>query len=206
MNFTKKVIITQRFKQQISAQMQPLSRWLARSSVQPNMITLISLFFAFCAGTCCALGKLQLSIPFFILSAISDILDGQIARERNCTNAFGALLDSTVDRYNESIILIGITINFLVKDDVFIIILILIALIGSLTVSYVKARAEGLGYDCKVGMIQRAERLILLGIGLLLGKWTLIFALLLLAILSHLTVIQRLLYVRGIYNKNENEK
>jgi len=82
------------------------------------VITLFSLFFALLAAICCAFGRFQLSFPFLILSGLSDIFDGQVARGTHHTTAFGALLDSTIDRFNESAILIGISIHFLIKNDI----------------------------------------------------------------------------------------
>ena len=128
-----------------------------------------------------------------------------MARVLNTATTFGAFFDSTLDRYSESIILFGMLMYALQRPDLhdifwpfaheqlWMIAVIFIAVVGSLMVSYTKARAEGLGLECKTGLLARPERVVLLAIGLLSG--TSIWALALLAIFSQVTAIERVVYV-----------
>ena len=144
-------------------------------------------------------GLLVLFAGFF------DMFDGAMARVLNTATTFGAFFDSTLDRYSESIILFGMLVYALQRPDLhdifwpfaheqlWMIAVIYIAVVGSLMVSYTKARAEGLGLECKTGLLARPERVVLLAIGLLSG--TSIWALALLAIFSQVTAIERVVYV-----------
>jgi CDP-diacylglycerol--glycerol-3-phosphate 3-phosphatidyltransferase len=140
-----------------------------------------------------------------LFAGIFDMFDGAMARVRNIASTFGAFFDSTLDRYSESIVLFGLLYYTLQRpmlhdaswpfpnEQPWMITLIYIAAIGSLMVSYAKARAEGLGLECKTGLLARPERVVILAIGLLTG--TVIWALILLAIFSHVTAIERIVHV-----------
>jgi len=140
-----------------------------------------------------------------LFAGIFDMFDGAMARFLNTVTTFGAFFDSTLDRYSESIILFGMLVYALQRPDLhdifwpfaheqlWMIAVIFIAVVGSLMVSYTKARAEGLGLECKTGLLARPERVVLLAIGLLSG--TSIWALALLAIFSQVTAIERVVYV-----------
>jgi len=140
-----------------------------------------------------------------LFAGIFDMFDGAMARFLNTATTFGAFFDSTLDRYSESIILFGMLVYALQRPDLhdifwpfaheqlWMIAVIFIAVVGSLMVSYTKARAEGLGLECKTGLLARPERVVLLAIGLLSG--TSIWALALLAIFSQVTAIERVVYV-----------
>jgi len=140
-----------------------------------------------------------------LFAGIFDMFDGAMARVRNAATTFGAFLDSTLDRYSESIILGGLLFYALQRptlhdawwpflyEQQWMIISLFVAAVGSLMVSYAKARAEGLGLECKTGLLARPERVVILAIGLLTS--TTIWALLLLAILSQVTAIERIVHV-----------
>jgi len=148
-----------------------------------------------------------------LFAGIFDMFDGAMARFLNTATTFGAFFDSTLDRYSESIILFGMLVYALQRPDLhdifwpfaheqlWMIAVIFIAVVGSLMVSYTKARAEGLGLECKTGLLARPERVVLLAIGLLSG--TSIWALALLAILSQVTAIERVVYVWRITSHPE---
>ncbi len=135
---------------------------------------------------------------------------------RNAATTFGAFLDSTLDRYSESIILGGLLFYALQRptlhealwpwanEQQWMIVLIFVAAIGSLMVSYAKARAEGLGLECKTGLLARPERVVILALGLLTG--TTIWALLLLAVLSHFTAVERIVHVWRAANQPVESK
>jgi CDP-diacylglycerol---glycerol-3-phosphate 3-phosphatidyltransferase len=140
-----------------------------------------------------------------LFAGIFDMFDGALARARNASTTFGAFFDSTLDRYSESIILFGLLFYALrmpVMQDRFwpfryeqswMITLVFIAVVGSFMVSYAKARAEGLGIECKTGLLARPERVVILAVGLLTGF--VIWALVLLAIFSNVTAVQRIVYI-----------
>ncbi|MBQ37147.1 MAG: hypothetical protein CME04_12225 [Gemmatimonadaceae bacterium] len=144
-----------------------------------------------------AMAQLQWGAAIMLLAGICDILDGQVAREGRSETKFGALLDSTTDRYSEIFLYFGIA-AYLVRAGEWVVSGILFfALAGSLMVSYVRARAEGLGEDCKVGFMQRPERLVALAVGGLIGHEGLVFVLVVLAVTTNYTVVERLAYIRN---------
>jgi CDP-diacylglycerol---glycerol-3-phosphate 3-phosphatidyltransferase len=140
-----------------------------------------------------------------LFAGIFDMFDGAMARVQNAATTFGAFLDSTLDRYSESIILFGLLYYALqhpglqdklwpvANEQSWMITFTFIAVVGSLMVSYTKARAEGLGLECKTGLLARPERVVLLAIGLL--THTGIWALALLAVLSNVTAVERIIVV-----------
>jgi CDP-diacylglycerol--glycerol-3-phosphate 3-phosphatidyltransferase len=140
-----------------------------------------------------------------LFAGIFDMFDGAIARIRNAATTFGAFFDSTLDRYSESIILFGLLYYALQRpglqdrlwpfhsEQPWMITLIYIAVVGSLLVSYTKARAEGLGLECRTGLLARPERVVILALGLLTGAT--IWALILLAFFSNVTAIERIVHI-----------
>ncbi len=120
-------------------------------------------------------------------------MDGTLARVTGRATKFGAFFDSTVDRISEGVVFAAITYRFAIDGESVLAAVVVLALLGSLLVSYVRARAEGLGGKCKVGLLTRAERVILLTLGLLFGL--LEHTIVLLAVLTAVTVAQRIYYV-----------
>jgi phosphatidylglycerophosphate synthase len=128
-----------------------------------------------------------------LIGGLFDLIDGVVARTNGKATKFGALLDSTLDRYADASIFLGIMWFFLTQKNIGGLFFAGGSLVGSLLISYVRARAEGLGFDCHVGLIERPERIVLLAAGCLTG-W--IFeVIILLFVLSHITVIQRIVYI-----------
>jgi CDP-diacylglycerol--glycerol-3-phosphate 3-phosphatidyltransferase len=128
-----------------------------------------------------------------LMTSSVDALDGALARVLGAKSRFGAFLDSTLDRLSEGALLLGLLVWLLRQDLTLEVILLFFALLGSVMVSYTRARAEGVGYACKVGFLTRMERVLLLGIGLMLG-WVR-GLLLVLAIFTWVTVLQRIAHV-----------
>jgi phosphatidylglycerophosphate synthase len=122
-----------------------------------------------------------------------DLLDGVVARTNGKVTKFGALLDSTLDRYADAALFLAIIWLFFKEDNLIGIFFTICSLVGAFLVSYVRARAEGLGVDCNVGLMERPERIVLLAAGCLTGR--LFPVILVLFALSHITVVQRLVYV-----------
>jgi archaetidylinositol phosphate synthase len=162
-----------------------------RIKINPNIITVAGLLVSVVAAYMFARGDLLLGGVFIALSGFVDMLDGAIARKNQSTSPFGGILDSTMDRFADAIILVGIIAGGFV--DWFIGILTLLA---SFTVSYVRARAESEGIDCNVGIAERPERLVILMAGAFLGYFynpsVMYVAVVLVMVLGYLTVIQRL--------------
>ncbi len=176
-------------------------RPLADKGVSPNTISIISLGLSFFSGCFYAFGLFFAGGIFLLLSGFTDTLDGAIARLTGQSTKFGALLDSTLDRYAEFFIYFGLMVYY---HDRFIFYVVMLALMGSIMVSYVKARAESLGRTRVVGLMQRPERFFLLASGSLLngpiGRYfpeypecIFIGTLILLVFLTNITVLHRLL-------------
>jgi CDP-diacylglycerol--glycerol-3-phosphate 3-phosphatidyltransferase len=170
-------------------------------------LTILGLLLSILTALVIAQGILLAGGLLVLFAGIFDMFDGAMARVRNEASTFGAFLDSTLDRYSESIILFGLFLYALQRpglhalwpfpyEQPWMIALIYIAGIGSLMVSYAKARAEGLGLECKTGLLARPERVVILAIGLLTG--TVMWALILLAVFSHVTAIERVVHVMRI--------
>jgi len=176
---------------------EPVVRFLSRTPITPSAITWFG--FLLTVGAAALIVKEHLLAAGFIvlIAGFFDILDGALARRTNQTTRFGAVLDSTLDRLSEAVLLLGILVLYAGEQSITGILLVGFALIGSLLVSYVRARAEALGLECQVGLFTRAERVIVLALGLLLNQisYALIIALAIIVMFSFFTVGQRLLYV-----------
>lgn len=179
----------------------PVVRALARSGVSPNTLTLIGLGITVAAGVLAAEGHLLAAGIVSLLGGGFDALDGALARATRQASTFGALLDSTLDRYGEAAVLFGMLVYGARGGQMDVVILAGLALTGSFMVSYVRARAEGLGLDCEVGVLTRTERVIIIGLGLMVGLVVPVLAVV--ALLANVTAIQRLVYVRRILDDRE---
>jgi len=171
----------------------PLSRLLARLGVQPNLLSLIGFFIASAAGAVVAAGYISYGGWLFLLSGPFDALDGALARISGLETRFGAFLDSFIDRYSEAAVLFGILYWSNLQGDRILIALTFLTLLGSLMVSYARARAEALNISCKVGLFTRLERFIVLTLALLTKQ--LLIGLVILACLTNFTALQRMFHV-----------
>lgn len=186
--------------------MSRIARWLQNTGITPNGVSFLGFVLAACAAGLLAVGQLRWGGVVLLIAALFDMLDGSLARYTNQTSVFGAFLDSTLDRYSESMTLLALTLYYVSRTDSGTqLVLIFLALIGSLMVSYTRARAEGLQIECKVGILQRPERLTILIAGLISG-WMLP-ALWLLAILTNFTALQRVyeVYWRSTQQQRPNK-
>jgi CDP-diacylglycerol---glycerol-3-phosphate 3-phosphatidyltransferase len=186
---------------------QPLVSILAKTSVTPNMVTWFGFIVILAAAALAGLGHPFAAGWVLLLSGFFDIVDGALARKTDQVTRFGGILDSTLDRISEAVILLGIMALFLfneTKYDPWIILLIGLTIMGSFLVSYIRARAEALKIECQVGIFTRAERVIILALGLLLSSlpYVLVGALVIIAFLSIITVIQRLVHVSKMAKDN----
>ncbi len=170
--------------------LEAIAHVLQATHISPNMLTVIGFAVALVVAFVLASGQLRLGGVLMILAAVFDAFDGTLARVSNRTSRFGAFLDSTLDRYSESVIFLGLLVYYFQAGIQTEAILAVVALVGSLMVSYTRARAEGLGLNIKSGLLTRVERVLILIVGLISG-WMLV-ALWLLAILSNFTALQRI--------------
>ena len=189
-------------------------RPLARLGITPNTLTIVGLIISMITAGVIAQGYLLVGGLLVLFAGIFDMFDGALARAQNASSTFGAFLDSTLDRYSEGIILFGLFWYALqartlhenlwpfLHEQSWMLSSIYIAVVGSLMVSYAKARAEGLGLECKTGLLARPERVVILAIGLLTN--TAIWAVLLLAIFSNFTAVERIVYIRRITRQLEH--
>jgi CDP-diacylglycerol--glycerol-3-phosphate 3-phosphatidyltransferase len=177
---------------------EPLNTALVKSRLKPNTLTWCALAISIIAAATIATNHLLIGGFLVLLSGLFDMLDGALARLTKQATRFGALLDSTFDRISDAVLLLGVLALYLRSGGTTEIVLIFLALIVSLLTSYVRARAEGLGINCPVGLFTRTERVIILALGLLISplyKFSILIALLLLVVFGFVTVVQRLVYV-----------
>jgi len=175
----------------------PPARALLRAGVSPDAVTAIGTFgVLFGAGYFAVTGQYVVGTIIVTLSAFTDLIDGAMARARGSAGKFGAFLDSTSDRIADGALFGAVAYYLAVHDHTWGAAAALVSLVAGQVVSYAKARAEGLGFSANVGLMERAERLILLGIGGLLSgfgvRYGLDYALGVLAVLSIVTVGQRM--------------
>jgi CDP-diacylglycerol--glycerol-3-phosphate 3-phosphatidyltransferase len=186
----------------------PLVQALVRSKVQPNTITTFGAMIVIGSAVAFGMGAIRLGGTLLLLSGLFDILDGQVARQGQKTTNFGAFYDSSLDRIGESALFAGIALHFLrgglpPAQVTLGVMLAIAALSASLLVSYTRARAEGLGIECKVGIAARAERILVLGAPTLLlgdglGGRLLLWIMAVLALATVVTVIQRIVHVARV--------
>jgi CDP-diacylglycerol--glycerol-3-phosphate 3-phosphatidyltransferase len=187
--------------------LQPLEDLCVRRRIAPAFLSYTQLASGLLVGYCYAVGLLFTGGWLLLFTGTLDIIDGRVARRIDGGSARGAFLDSVIDRYADSFAFIGLAIFFRASWVLWV---VLFALLGSLLVSYARARAEGLGAQCRVGLLQRPERYVILGFGTIFGAlferitgpWLpgqhyscTILSLLLIAALSHCTALQRVIHV-----------
>lgn len=178
-------------------------RPLAAIGLTPNGATLLGLLLSGLTAGILATGSLRIGGVAVAIAGIFDMFDGALARVQNRKTTFGAFFDSTLDRYSEGLVLLGIVLYAMGQPAsaarTWIVALTYIAALSSLMVSYTKARAEGLGLECKIGFMARPERVTLLATGLILGgaSW-LLWTMAALALTSTFTAVQRIVYIRRL--------
>ncbi len=180
----------------------PISKILSEKRVSPNFITFLGTAVSLIAGILFYFGKTFFAGLTVILTGLMDIIDGQVAKLSGKETKFGGVLDSSLDRYSEIFIYTGISLLFFKNGDEITSLVAFFALVGSMLVSYVKARAEGAGIFIKSGFFQRAERFVFISAGSILGVEILKVFMYIIALVSHITAIQRLVMAR-IYLKED---
>jgi CDP-diacylglycerol--glycerol-3-phosphate 3-phosphatidyltransferase len=187
------------WKERGRAILDPLVGLLANLGVTPTGVTLFGLALHILGALWIGLGNPRAGAVVLLAAAVCDALDGALARKTGKVSRFGAFLDSTIDRIDETVVFAGIAAFFLRSPGAWGEIWAVCALLvlgGSLITSYTRARAEGLGLDCSVGVFERPERVIVTLLGLFLGSIALSLALVVLLVFSWMTVYQRIQHVQ----------
>ncbi len=180
--------------------MRPVGGFIGRSGITPNQITIFGVLVQGVASYLIVADRLVAAGLVLVVAALLDTVDGALAKARGLTSRFGALLDSTMDRLSDALVFLPIAWLYLAEpsseraDMEWVAALALSTLVLSFLVSYTKARAEGLGFECNVGLIERAERLIVMILALVFNV-LLPVALALLALASLATFVQRMVHV-----------
>ena len=190
----------------------PIGEILESAEIKADYVTAVGLLFSALSGILYWNGHIFSGGVVLVIAGTCDVLDGRLARNSKTMSKFGALLDSTVDRYSELFVFIGLAAFF---NTPFMTALILLAVAGSLLTSYARARAEGLGFECKVGVMQRAERVTFIAVGSVIGSLVdlvlgtdqplLKLAIFGIAVMGNITVIQRLMQVKNSLNNKIEE-
>ena len=195
-------MISERIGNLVRGQILGLGRFLAGLGLTPNMLTVIGVLLNAVVAVVIATDNPRLGGVLLLVASAFDMLDGAVARATGSTSPFGGFLDSTLDRYSESLVFFGVLIYFLEGDDWKTgAILTFASTVGALLISYARARAESAGYKASVGLLARPERVILLALFLIIGRP--MIALWILAVATHLTALTRIVHVWRI---SEGEK
>lgn len=182
---------------------EPAADFLVRRRVSPNVITTFGTLCTVVGGVVYASGHIRTAGWIVGLTALFDVLDGTVARRTGTTSVFGAFYDSTLDRVADGIVLAGIGYFYassVIYGNMYMVAICFLGMIGTFLVSYTRARAEALGIDAKVGVMQRPERVVLLSapqafFGLALNGWVLMSIMVLLAVTAWITAVQRIIFV-----------
>jgi len=188
-------MFTTRFETWVRRRAEALMSAIGRIPITPNQITVIGVALTFVAAVLVALGYLRWAGVVLIVAGTFDILDGALARSSGRSYPYGAFLDSTLDRYSEGAIYIGLAAYFAGTPGPlqrWLLLATMAALAGSFLVSYVRARAQSLGFTCESGLFARPERVVVTVVGLIVGGLVLYGVVFLLAILTNLTALQRI--------------
>jgi len=191
---------------------EPVADWLVRRRVRPNTITTVGTICTILAGGIFASGHIRTAGWFLGVTALFDVLDGIVARRTGTSSTFGAFYDSTLDRVSDGFVMGGLVVFYAISpvhESAVMLVIALLGLIGTFLTSYTRARAEGLGLDAKVGLLQRPERITLLSapqafFGLALNGWVLAFIVTLLSVTAWITAVQRMLYVYRTTSQGES--
>jgi CDP-diacylglycerol---glycerol-3-phosphate 3-phosphatidyltransferase len=181
----------------------PAISFFARHNVNPNTITTIGTVLTIVASIVYATGHIMTAGWIMAVTAFFDVVDGQVARRTGKSTVFGAFYDSTLDRVADGALMAGLTVFYAtnaIHHNIYMVVVCLVGIIGTFLVSYTRARAESLGIDAKVGVMQRPERIVLLSapqalFGLFWNGWVLMAIIILLSVTACITAVQRIAFV-----------
>jgi CDP-diacylglycerol--glycerol-3-phosphate 3-phosphatidyltransferase len=188
-------MFTTRFEAWVRRRAEALMSAIGRVPITPNQVTVVGFALTLVAATLVAFAQLRWAGVVLIFAGTCDILDGALARSTKASYPYGAFLDSTLDRYSEGAIYIGLAAYFVSAGgplERWLVLATLAALAGSFLVSYVRARAQSLGFHCETGLFARPERVVVTVVGLIFGGVVLYAVIFLLAVLTNLTALQRI--------------
>jgi CDP-diacylglycerol--glycerol-3-phosphate 3-phosphatidyltransferase len=187
-------------KKRLRRLLDPIVGLLAGAGVSPNAVTAAGFVLSLAGAVAIARGELVAGAVILVVSGICDALDGALARRSGRESVFGAFIDSTLDRVAELASFGALVVYYTARADGgrFAVPLVLVALAGSILTSYTRARAEGLGLDCRVGLLERPERVALLVLGLLFGGTVLFAVIACLAALTLVTTVQRIVHIHRL--------
>lgn len=187
------------YKESLHGVADPVARLLSRAHVRPNQLTVLGLGVSMIAAHAFFQGRLGLAAALLAVAGLFDFFDGSLARLAGSESAFGAFLDSVVDRYSDLVVLLGIVLYYERADQSGGVFFTMATLVGTIMVSYTKARAQSIGMRCEIGLMERPERMIVLIAG---GVFHLLTpAVIVLAILTNLTAIHRIVHVWRLTRK-----
>ena len=192
MDYSSRRLIPQTLQESFVRLLSPLVGGLSNWGMSPVAFTIAGFIITFLAAAAIIMGYVRPAGVLILLGGFCDTVDGLIARSTGKASRFGALLDSSFDRYSEFIMFLGIAAFFVNLGDYGTAAGALLALCGSFMVSYTRARAESLGYEAEIGVMQRPERIVLVGLSALIHITALQFAIWLVATLANFTAIQRI--------------
>lgn len=195
--------MTEFLRKTFSGLLLKIAKFLSSVGISPNLITILGVLGNCTAAYLIAGGNLIAGGLVVFFMGFLDAIDGAIARFKDIHNKFGALLDSVSDRYSEIIIFLGLLFYFLRMGDQLGVILVYLGMTGSVMVSYVRARSESLNAPCKVGIMTRVERYLLMVITLITGHLHL--GLSVIAVLSHLTALHRIFHAQRLLKEQNIE-
>lgn len=181
----------------------PLSKIAKKIQLNPNILTLTGFLLIIISAVIIPV-NIKLAGIIIAIGSLFDMFDGVVARINGRVTKFGAFLDSVLDRYSDAFIFFGLVVFFLKRNEFTGVYLCLLNLIGSFLVSYTRARAEGMGYACHVGIMERPERIIFLIVATITGWLKPILWIML--ILTHFTVFERIYHVWRVTKKHFNNK
>jgi len=187
-----------KFRAPVDAAVKPLGAALRKTKLTPDHLTVVGLVAAAAAAVAVGAGHLRWGLVLVILAALPDLLDGALAKASNASSQRGAFFDSTVDRVTDALLLGGIAYHFAVTEDPRLAVLPFAVSAVSSVISYQRAKAESLGLDAKGGLMERAERIVVLCVGLLIEPWldgALVWILWGMLVLISITAIQRFVKV-----------
>jgi CDP-diacylglycerol--glycerol-3-phosphate 3-phosphatidyltransferase len=165
-----------------------------KTNISPNYLTLLGAMLGYASAMCIAFGFVKTGGIILLFSGFFDLLDGAIARSTKTVSRFGGFLDSVLDRYTDLFLMFGVFVLFLRQGQTYALVFTFLAAIGVAIIPYARARAEAASMECKAGILERPERIVILLAGIFFNL--LFYAVVALAVLTHVTVIQRILFVR----------
>jgi CDP-diacylglycerol--glycerol-3-phosphate 3-phosphatidyltransferase len=182
---------------------EPAIAFLARHNVSPNKITTAGTLLTIVASVVYATGHIMTAGWLMNVTAFFDVADGEVARRTGRSSVFGAFYDSTLDRVADGALMAGLAFFYAtnaIHHNLYMVVVCLVCIVGTFLISYTRARAEALGIDAKVGVMQRPERMVLLSVpqsffGLFWNGWVLMGIIILLTVTAWITAIQRIVFV-----------